>query len=186
LWYNLSGQSYAVQSQCEPTLYKTFRDEGLDVQIHSVYLNSEEQARGTIDSRMQMLLDSCSWWKPSVILVYDDVATDALLRSNMNIVYDTPVIFAGVNFPDWSLIEKFKNVTGYTSTPEYMKAADMANELFHPQNISFWMNQGEGGTDAYPCTVDGSEIRTADLSDLQFRTVDALSACDGTDLCFGS
>ncbi len=139
------GQSHAVQSQCEQTVYKVFRDEDLDVKIHSIYLNSEDQSRGTLDSRMQMLLDSCSWWKPSVILVYDDVATDALLRANMNIVYDTPVIFAGVNFPDWSLIEKFKNVTGYTSTPEYMKAADMANELFHPQNISFWMNQSEEG-----------------------------------------
>ena len=39
------GQSHAVQSQCEQTVYKVFRDEDLDVKIHSIYLNSEDQSR---------------------------------------------------------------------------------------------------------------------------------------------
>ncbi len=65
--------------------------------------------------RMHNYLDSLtsSGWRPELILVNDDQATYSLLKCGHPVVRTTPVVFAGVNYPNWKLLKQYPNATGF-------------------------------------------------------------------------
>lgn len=91
-----------------------FRKGGINADIRTLYLDCESYTEKPELERMIYLLDSVSKdWKPEVILVNEDQATYSLLKCGAPIVKEVPVVFAGVNYPNWALLEQFPNVTGF-------------------------------------------------------------------------
>lgn len=99
-------------------------------EIRTVYLDSEQYREKIAWRRMVSLLDSVAPWKPDLILVNDDPAVYALLHCDHPLVSRVPVVFAGVNFPDWDLLKRFPNVTGLWNKPEYLKNIRMIERMY--------------------------------------------------------
>lgn len=49
-----------------------------------------------------------------------------------------PTIFSGVNYPNWSLLKKHPNITGYWDRPEFLKTIKMSEEIYGPMRINIW------------------------------------------------
>ena len=68
---------------------------------------------------MYNFIDTIRLWKPDIILVNDDQATYTLMKCGHPFVKKVPVVFSGVNFPNWDLLEKYPNVTGSWDKIDY-------------------------------------------------------------------
>ena len=51
-----------------------------------------------------------------------------------------PVVFSGVNFPNWDLLEQHPNVTGFWDKPNYLKTIELIEKLYGPSKILFFKN----------------------------------------------
>ena len=121
---------YEAYRQYDKLIEKELSERRLKAGIRTVHLDCE-QYRGKIAwRRMAGLLDSAAAWQPDLILVNDDPAVCALLHCDHPLVYRVPVVFAGVNFPDWELLKRFPNVTGLWDKPEYLKTIRMIERMY--------------------------------------------------------
>lgn len=66
-------------------------------------------------------MDSIAKWKPEIILVNDDQTTYSLLKSHNPILKEIPIVFSGVNYPNWELIKQYDNVTGFEDKIDFSK-----------------------------------------------------------------
>lgn len=74
---------------------------------------------------MYEFLDTISFWNPELILVYDDQAAYSIMACKHRLVREIPVVFDGVNFPNWELLKQYPNITGFWDKPEYMKTVQL-------------------------------------------------------------
>ncbi len=80
---------------------------------------------------MYHLLDSVSdGWKPEIILVNDDQAAYSLFKCCHPLVTEIPVVFGGVNYPNWELLKEYPNVTGFHDRIDLMKNIRLGAKLF--------------------------------------------------------
>lgn len=96
------------------------RQEGIEAEIRTAYLDCEQYRAWDEEKRMRECLDSIAPWHPHLIMVAEDQATYSLLASDHPLVYKTPVVFAGVNFPNHKLLEKHRNAIGFYDKPDYL------------------------------------------------------------------
>ena len=80
-------------------------------------------------------MDSIAKWKPEIILVNDDQATYSLLKSHNPILKEIPIVFSGVNYPNWELIKQYDNVTGFEDKIDFSKNLKMIKRLTGITNI---------------------------------------------------
>lgn len=99
-------------------------------EIHAFYLDCERYADKEERDRIYNFIDTIQHINPDIILVNDDQATYSLLASGHPFVKTVPVIFAGVNYPNWNLINKFTNVTGLYDKQDFVKNIEFINTLF--------------------------------------------------------
>lgn len=118
-----------------------FSNQKINANIRTFYLDCDTYLARQEIKRMYHFLDSIAIWKPEIILVYDDQATYSLMACGHPFVEQVPVIFSGVNFPNWSLLKKYPNVTGFWDKPEFMKTAKMIENIFGPMRINFWVDK---------------------------------------------
>ncbi|MEI3469856.1 MAG: hypothetical protein V8Q76_15000 [Bacteroides intestinalis] len=59
-------------------------------------------------------------WEPEIILVNDDRATYSLLKCGHPLAKQLPVVFGGVNYPNWPLIKQYPNVTGFRDKIDFI------------------------------------------------------------------
>lgn len=112
-----------------------------DADIRTFYLDCDTYLDQDEIKRMYHFIDSTAQWKPEIILVFDDQATYSLLACEHPFVKQVPVIFSGVNFPNWALLKKYPNVTGLWDKPEFMKTVKMIENIFGPMRINFWIDK---------------------------------------------
>src|SRR5574344_2530640 len=111
-----SYESTCLTSQAlTAEIIKDFKEAGLIPEVRYFYLDCESYLNDPEIKHMSHLIDSVTadGWKPEVILVNDDQATYSLLMSGHKLTHSTPIVFAGVNFPNKSLLKKYPNVTGF-------------------------------------------------------------------------
>lgn len=137
-------QSYETEykgyADIEAKIAEEFHKQGLNVDIDHFYLDCESYLSDLEINIMRERLNLAILSKPELILVYDDQATFSLLASEHPLTRDVPIVFAGVNFPNWNLLKKFPNVTGFWDKPEYLKTCRISDELFGPMRINFWLD----------------------------------------------
>lgn len=96
------------------------KQEGIQAELRIVYLDCEQYRAWDEEIRMRQYLDTIAAWQPDLILVGEDQATYSLLTTGHPLVGKVPVIFSGVNFPNYKLLEKYPNATGFYDKPDYL------------------------------------------------------------------
>jgi signal transduction histidine kinase len=76
-------------------------------------------------------------WKPDIILVNDDQATYSLLQSHHPLLHTVPIVFAGVSFPNWKLINQYKNITGFEDKPDILANLMLLSQIKETDKIVF-------------------------------------------------
>ena len=98
--------------------------------IHAFYLDCEQYLDSAEIARMYNYIDSIKEIKPDIILVNDDQACYSLLACGHPYLKEIPIVFAGVNYPNWSLLKKYPNVTGLHDKQDFIKNIEFIHKLF--------------------------------------------------------
>lgn len=122
--------SYAAYPDFNRLIEEDFNKLGIDPDIRTLYLDCESYQEQPELERMRRLLNSLKDWKPEVILVNEDQATYSLLKCGHPLAKQVPIVFAGVNYPNWELIKQYPNVTGFHDKIDYRTNFHVAKELF--------------------------------------------------------
>jgi signal transduction histidine kinase len=124
-------ESYVGYPDFNRLIDKEFRRNGVNADIRIVYLDCESFQEEPELKYMYHLLDSVSdGWEPEVILVNDDQAAYSLFKCCHPLVTEIPVVFGGVNYPNWELLKEYPNVTGFHDRMDLMKNIRLGAKLF--------------------------------------------------------
>lgn len=124
-------ETYAAYPDFNRMIAESFQKKGVDADIRTLYLDCEAYQEKTELLRLYSLLDEISKdWRPEIILVNEDQATYSLLKCGHPLVKEVPVVFSGVNYPNWSLIKQYPNVTGFRDKIDFMANVEVVKELF--------------------------------------------------------
>ena len=124
-------ESYVGYPDFNRLIDKEFRRNGVNADIRIVYLDCESSQEEPELKYMYHLLDSVSdGWEPEVILVNDDQAAYSLFKCCHPLVKEIPVVFGGVNYPNWELLKEYPNVTGFHDRMDLMKNIRLGAKLF--------------------------------------------------------
>ena len=124
-------ESYVGYPDFNRLIDKEFRRNGVDADIRIVYLDCEAFQEEPELKYMYHLLDSVSdGRRPEIILVNDDQAAYSLFKCCHPLVTEIPVVFGGVNYPNWELLKEYPNVTGFHDRIDLMKNIRLGTKLF--------------------------------------------------------
>lgn len=124
-------ESYVGYPDFNRLIDKEFRRNGVDADIRIVYLDCEAFQEEPELKYMYHLLDSVSdGWEPEIILVNDDQAAYSLFKCCHPLAKEIPVVFSGVNYPNWELLKEYPNVTGFHDRMDLMKNIRLGAKLF--------------------------------------------------------
>ena len=122
--------SYAGYPKFNQLLADAFAGKGMAVELNFFYLDCESYREKEELKKISVMLDSLAARKPDIILVNEDQATYSLLKCRHPLVKTIPIVFSGVNYPNWELIEQYPNVTGFHDKIDVRRNIEMAKELF--------------------------------------------------------
>lgn len=124
-------ESYVGYPDFNRLIDKEFRRNGVNADIRIVYLDCEAFQEEPELKYMYHLLDSVSdGWEPEVILVNDDQAAYSLFKCCHPLAKEIPLVFGGVNYPNWELLKEYPNVTGFHDRMDLMKNIRLGAKLF--------------------------------------------------------
>ena len=124
-------ESYVGYPDFNRLIDKEFRRNGVNADIRIVYLDCESFQEEPELKYMYHLLDSVSdGWEPEVILVNDDQAAYSQFKCCHPLAKEIPVVFGGVNYPNWELLKEYPNVTGFHDRIDLMKNIRLGAKLF--------------------------------------------------------
>lgn len=123
-------ENYAGYPEFNRLIAKEFHKKGINADIKTVYLDCESYNEKKELQRMWLLLDSLAGWQPEAIIVNDDQATYSLLKCAHPFVRKVPVVFGGVNYPNWKLIKQYPNVTGFHDKIDFNANIEMGKNIF--------------------------------------------------------
>lgn len=134
--------SYAPDYVAYPDLNRMIADgfskQCIQADIRTFYLDCEQYEAVDETQRIYDFMDSICFWKPDLILVNEDQATYSLLECGHPLVQTTPIVFTGVNFPNWELLKSYKEVTGLWDKPDYLETINMVEQLLGKTRIRFF------------------------------------------------
>ena len=124
-------ESYVGYPDFNRLIDKEFRRNGVNADIRIVYLDCEAFQEEPELKYMYHLLDLVSdGWEPEIILVNDDQAAYSLFKCCHPLAKEIPVVFGGVNYPNWELLKEYPNVTGFHDRMDLMKNIRLGAKLF--------------------------------------------------------
>ena len=121
----------------------------IDTDIRTFYLDSERYNEADENAKMYQFLDSIQHWDPDIILVNDDQATYTLMACNHPLGKIKPVVFSGVNFPNFPLLSQHPNFCGFWDKPDYIKTIELIEKLYGPSNILFFKHARFMGRESF-------------------------------------
>lgn len=74
---------------------------------------------------LKNLLDQCQPNPPDLIFLCDDQATYSFFATKHPLTYQLPIVFSGVDYPDLPSMQKYPNVTGFTTEPDFLKCYNL-------------------------------------------------------------
>lgn len=123
-------ESYAGYPKFNQLIEDAFQKRGVHAELKILYLDCESYIETQELERMNYLLDSIADWRPEAIIVNEDQATYSLLKCENPLVRQIPVIFGGVNYPNWNLLKQYPNVTGFHDKIDFKANIEMAKKIF--------------------------------------------------------
>lgn len=122
-------ESYTGYPQFNHLIAKEFHKKKINADLCFLYLDCEMYLEKEELDRIGHMLDSIAAWKPEAIIVNDDQATYSLLKCNHPLAKQIPIVFGGVNYPNWNLIKQYNNVTGFHDKIYFMPNIQMAKDI---------------------------------------------------------
>ncbi len=119
-------------------IHKEFKKHNINADLKTFYLDCDSYLDAEEKVRMHEFLDTVSIWNPELILVYDDQAAYSIMACKHHLIREIPVVFDGVNFPNWELLKQYPNITGFWDKPEYMKTVQLGETIFGPMYFNIW------------------------------------------------
>lgn len=114
----------------EEGLRKGFKDESVDVNITTEYLNSRFWNWASDEEFMRRICQRAADRGTDLIVTANDEAFYCLLACGDALPKKVPIVFFGVNFPDDETMEAFDNITGFTYEQDYQKLFETAKYVF--------------------------------------------------------
>lgn len=145
---------YKGYKNMEKKICQAFKDKNIAAEIRTFYLDCENYLDKAEKERIYHFLDTIKQWKPEVILVNDDQATYSLLACGHPSTKTIPIVFAGVNFPNWTLIKQYPNVTGGWNKLEFIPLVRMVEQMFGPKRLRCWLDDTFLGQSATYCLLE--------------------------------
>lgn len=137
--FEKSRENYAIFNE---VLVKTLKKQRINPQIYPFYLDGlHPYQNGTLNtdsvnaSRMLQFLDSIQKIQPDIVLLNDDQAYHAFLNCKHPFTKEIPVVFAGVNYPNWALHKQYPNMTGFHDKHDFIKNIKFINTLMGQVSI---------------------------------------------------
>lgn len=130
-------KEYTAYPDFNRMIVKEFKHNNISADIRTIYIDCHSYIEDLERDWLNRQLDSLGEWKPEVILVNDDQACYTLLTSEKPLVCETPIVFAGVNYPNWPLIKKFPNVTGFCDSPDYITNLKVIEEILNGKALVY-------------------------------------------------
>jgi len=131
---------YAGYENSSNEIKQAFLKHNIKVDLHIDYLDCEGFLEHEENQRMYDFISSAQRWNAELILVYDDQAAYALMACKHPFAHEVPVVFGGVNFPNWKLLEKYPNITGFYTRPAYLKTTQVVEKLLGHLDMQFWVD----------------------------------------------
>lgn len=130
--YEKDYQGYA---EFNKLIKKEFAKAHIPVKLTFFYLNCEINNEQQEIDKINNLLDSIAGWESELLLVNDDQATYSLLKTHHPLLKGIPIVFSGVNYPNWELIGQYNNVTGFHDKIDFRKNLEMVHRLTGKNHI---------------------------------------------------
>ncbi len=107
-----------------------FRKSGIKSNIAIEYLDSDYWVYGSEKILMRRICERARKRGVDVIVTANDEALYTLLTCGDSLPHTTPVVFFGVKYPNYRIINKYTTVTGFTSNPDFNRMLRQAHHIF--------------------------------------------------------
>lgn len=142
---------YPSFNQC---LAEKLEKKGIHAELKFLYLDCDTYIATEKLDRTRKFLDSIQTWQPDLILVNQDEATYNLLAVEHPLVRQVPVIFSGVHFPNWELLRRYTNVTGFIDRPDYNANIHLIERILGKVRILINYDESFRGRKTYDLFMD--------------------------------
>ncbi|MGN1228289.1 MAG: ATP-binding protein [Prevotella sp.] len=117
-------------AHCEDIIAKALKNKGVDAEISFDYLNCGHWEAEREIEEARKIVDKANAHKPlSMILLFGDQATYSTLCIDTQMMHTVPVVFGGVQFPNWDQLSCHDNVTGVSDPIDIVKNIEAAYKL---------------------------------------------------------
>ena len=117
-------------ADCEDIIAKALKNKGVDADITFEYLNCGHWEANREIEEARKIVDRANAKKPlAMILLYGDQATYSTLSTDTPMMHTLPVVFGGVQFPNWDQLSCHENVTGVSDPIDIVKNIEAAYTL---------------------------------------------------------
>lgn len=103
---------------------------GLSAEVVTEYLDANFWAYSSEKVIMDRICDRARQRKTDLIVTAGDEAFHTLFHCGDSLPHRLPVVFFGIKYPDWQLIESLPNVCGYTSNPDFGALLEKVSHIF--------------------------------------------------------
>lgn len=127
-------QSYTPQtpwiSQINEGLVAGLAEKGIKANITTEYLDADFWVFASEKEVMRRFCQRARDRKTDLIITVGDEAFYTLFSCGDSLPHQLPVVFFGIKYPDYNLIDKLPNVCGYTSIPAFLSILNQASRIF--------------------------------------------------------
>lgn len=105
-----------------------FKNNGVKGDFKALFLDSEYL---TAEDQLKIIHDYFDEYVvPDLIILCNDPAIRTFLKSKNRLTYQIPVVFCGADYWDDNLLDGRRNVTGFTSEPDYVKTIALMKSFY--------------------------------------------------------
>lgn len=106
------------------------KEAGLDAEVVTEYLDANFWTYSSEKVIMDRICERARQRKTDLIVTSGDEAFHTLFHCGNPLPRRLPVVFFGIKYPDWQLIESLPNVCGFTSNPNFKLLLEKVSHLF--------------------------------------------------------
>lgn len=125
------SKSMPTYSERDEKTKSQFQKNDINADIRVVYLDCERYSEKPEIIRINKLVKGATsdGWTPDIIITYNDQATYSLLKSGNPLTHRIPIVFAGVEYPNYQLLRQFDNVTGFVDKVDAMRNLELIKRI---------------------------------------------------------
>ena len=117
-------------ADCEDIIAKALKNKGVDADISFEYLNCGHWEANLEIEEARKIVERANAHKPlAMIMLFGDQATYSTLCIDTPMMRTVPVVFGGVQFPNWDQLSCHENVTGASDPIDIVKNIEAAYTL---------------------------------------------------------